>query len=84
MLQAIGDAYTINIRSSLRLHPKFYVGRPKKYRPATLYKLVPSLEAKAQAWTFPPVLLDEPMTSEAAAMQSARFQERGVLFPNPF
>ncbi|GMF59799.1 unnamed protein product [Phytophthora fragariaefolia] len=30
------EAYTLDIPTSLRLHPKFYVGRLKKYNPATV------------------------------------------------
>ncbi|GMF21917.1 unnamed protein product [Phytophthora fragariaefolia] len=31
-----GEAYTLDIPTSLRLHPTFYVGRLKKYYPATV------------------------------------------------
>ena len=37
VLKVIGDAYTLEIISPLRLHPTFYVGRLKEYRPATLH-----------------------------------------------
>ena len=36
VLKAIGDVYTLDIPSQLRLYPKFYVGRLKEYRSATL------------------------------------------------
>uniref|UniRef100_A0AAV1UDT5 Tf2-1-like SH3-like domain-containing protein n=1 Tax=Peronospora matthiolae TaxID=2874970 RepID=A0AAV1UDT5_9STRA len=78
VLKAFGDAYTLAIPSSLRLHPTFYVGRLKEYRPATLHGLAPSSESKAHRSTFPLALLDAPATSDAAASQSARGQEPGV------
>ncbi|KAE9115893.1 hypothetical protein PF010_g9161 [Phytophthora fragariae] len=31
-----GEAYTLDIPTSLRLHPTFYVGRLKKYHAATI------------------------------------------------
>ncbi|KAG3172821.1 hypothetical protein PI126_g1148 [Phytophthora idaei] len=34
--KVIGDAYTLDIPTSLRLHPTFYVGRLKRYHPATI------------------------------------------------
>uniref|UniRef100_H3GE81 Chromo domain-containing protein n=1 Tax=Phytophthora ramorum TaxID=164328 RepID=H3GE81_PHYRM len=34
--KVIGDAYTLDIPSSLRLHPTFYVGRLKKYHADTI------------------------------------------------
>ena len=78
VLNAIGDAYTLDIPSSPWLHPKFYVGRIKEYRPATLHVLVPTPESKAHRLTFPPALLDAPMTLDADALSSARIQEPGV------
>ncbi|CAI5712590.1 unnamed protein product [Peronospora destructor] len=33
ILKTIGDAYTLDIPTSLRLHPTFYVGRLKRYNP---------------------------------------------------
>ncbi|CAI5705840.1 unnamed protein product [Peronospora effusa] len=42
VLKAIGDAYTLDVLSSLRLHPTFYVGRLKEYLPATLHGLAPT------------------------------------------
>uniref|UniRef100_A0AAV1UN18 Uncharacterized protein n=1 Tax=Peronospora matthiolae TaxID=2874970 RepID=A0AAV1UN18_9STRA len=78
VVKAIGDAYTLAIPSSLRLHPTFYVGRLKEYRPATLHGLAPSSESKAHRSNFPLAFLDAPATSDAAASQSARAQEPGV------
>ncbi|ETN00367.1 hypothetical protein PPTG_18062 [Phytophthora nicotianae INRA-310] len=34
--KVLGDAYTLDIPSSLRLHPTFYVGRLKRYHPAEI------------------------------------------------
>ena len=78
VLKAIGDAYTLDIPSSLRLHPTFYVGRLKEYRPTTLHGLVPMPESGARSSTALPALLDAPMTSDAVAFPSAHAQEHGV------
>ncbi|KAE9281308.1 hypothetical protein PR003_g27714 [Phytophthora rubi] len=36
VLKVIGDAYTLDIPTAMRLHPTFYVGRLKPYVPATI------------------------------------------------
>ncbi|KAE8901007.1 hypothetical protein PF005_g26206 [Phytophthora fragariae] len=36
ILKVIGDAYTLDIPTAMRLHPTFYVGRLKPYVPATI------------------------------------------------
>ncbi|KAE9295695.1 hypothetical protein PF008_g24192 [Phytophthora fragariae] len=36
VLKVNGEAYTLDIPTSLRLHPTFYVGRLKKYHPVTI------------------------------------------------
>ncbi|GMF47901.1 unnamed protein product [Phytophthora fragariaefolia] len=36
VMKVNGEAYTLDIPTSLRLHPTFYVGRLKKYYPATV------------------------------------------------
>ncbi|GMF58274.1 unnamed protein product [Phytophthora fragariaefolia] len=36
ILKVIGDAYTLDIPTSIRLHPTFYVGRLKPYVPVTI------------------------------------------------
>ncbi|KAE8963524.1 hypothetical protein PR003_g25065 [Phytophthora rubi] len=36
ILKVIGDAYTLDIPTAMRLHPTFYVGRLKTYVPATI------------------------------------------------
>ncbi|KAE8880485.1 hypothetical protein PF010_g24017 [Phytophthora fragariae] len=36
ILKVIGDAYTLDIPTAMRLHPTFYVGRLKLYVPATI------------------------------------------------
>ncbi|KAE9047015.1 hypothetical protein PR001_g4373 [Phytophthora rubi] len=36
ILKVIGDAYTLDIPTAMRLHPTFYVGRHKPYVPATI------------------------------------------------
>ncbi|KAE9274492.1 hypothetical protein PF008_g29579 [Phytophthora fragariae] len=46
-----GEAYTLDILTSLRLHPTFYVGRLKKYHPATIPSTAssPAPEGRANA-----------------------------------
>jgi hypothetical protein len=34
VLKCLGDAYTLDIPSRMRLHPTFYVGRLKEYHPS--------------------------------------------------
>ncbi|GMF41776.1 unnamed protein product [Phytophthora fragariaefolia] len=36
ILKVVGDAYTLDIPTSMRLYPTFYVGRLKPYAPATI------------------------------------------------
>ncbi|KAG3093616.1 hypothetical protein PI125_g16779 [Phytophthora idaei] len=36
MLRVLGDAYTLQLSTALHLHPTFYVGRLRRYRPATI------------------------------------------------
>ncbi|KAE9007845.1 hypothetical protein PR001_g16866 [Phytophthora rubi] len=43
VLKVIGDAYTLDIPTAMRLHPTFYVGRLKPYVPAT----IPAPEAES-------------------------------------
>ncbi|KAE9267272.1 hypothetical protein PR003_g31833, partial [Phytophthora rubi] len=51
VLKVNGEAYTLDIPTSLRLHPKFYVGRLKKYHPATIPSTAssPAPERRADA-----------------------------------
>ncbi|KAE8902894.1 hypothetical protein PF005_g8152 [Phytophthora fragariae] len=46
-----GEAYTLDIPTSLRLHPTFYVGRLKKYHATTIPSTVtpPAPERRANA-----------------------------------
>ncbi|KAE9295985.1 hypothetical protein PF008_g24126 [Phytophthora fragariae] len=43
LLKVIGDAYTLDIHTAMRLHPTFYVGRLEPYVPAT----IPAPEAES-------------------------------------
>ncbi|KAG6578261.1 reverse transcriptase [Phytophthora cinnamomi] len=36
VLKVLGDAYTLQLPTALRLHPTFYVGRLRRYHPATI------------------------------------------------
>ncbi|KAE8962357.1 hypothetical protein PR002_g29620 [Phytophthora rubi] len=47
ILKVIGDAYTLDIPTAMRLHPTFYVGRLKPYVPATIP--APELESPQPA-----------------------------------
>ena len=78
VLKVIGDAYTLNIPTSLLLHPTFYVGRLKQCRPATLHGLAPMMGSEARKSASHPVLLDVPMKSDAAAFPSVHSHEPGV------
>ncbi|KAE8959115.1 hypothetical protein PR002_g30642 [Phytophthora rubi] len=51
VMKVNGEAYTLDIPTSLRLHPTFYVGRLKKYHPATIPSTAsyPAPEGRANA-----------------------------------
>ncbi|KAE8988364.1 hypothetical protein PR002_g21789 [Phytophthora rubi] len=53
VMKVNGEAYTLDIATSLRLHLTFYVGRLKKYRAATISSTVSSLAPERRA-TPPP------------------------------
>ncbi|OWZ19855.1 polyprotein [Phytophthora megakarya] len=44
IIKHIGDSYTLKVPPSIRLHPTFYVGRLKKYLPATIPASLKMLE----------------------------------------
>ena len=77
VLKAIGDAYTLDVPSSLRLHPTFYVGRLKEYRPATLHGLAPTPASGARKSNGLPVALDAPMTWGGVSIPSEPDQASG-------
>lgn len=41
VLKMVGDAYTLDILLTMRLHPTFYVGWLEKYRPAEIPEVTP-------------------------------------------
>ena len=84
VFKLISDAYTLDIPTSLRLHPTFYVRRLKQYRPATLHGLALMTELGARMSTSPPVLLDTPVHREC--MRSRLCIPMNVAFqvPHPF
>uniref|UniRef100_A0AAV1UJ06 Uncharacterized protein n=1 Tax=Peronospora matthiolae TaxID=2874970 RepID=A0AAV1UJ06_9STRA len=53
VLKAIGDAYTLDILPSLRLHPTIYVRSLKEYSPASLHGMAPSSDSKAHSLRAP-------------------------------
>ncbi|KAG2786403.1 hypothetical protein PC129_g10796 [Phytophthora cactorum] len=58
--QTLGDAYTLQLPTALRLHPTFYVGRLRRYHPAVIPSdaAAPNSDrARSLAPTAPP---DEP------------------------
>ncbi|KAG3153597.1 hypothetical protein PC128_g22552 [Phytophthora cactorum] len=68
----IGDAYTLDIPTSLRLHPTFYVGRLKRYHPAT----IPESAQPTEPGDLPdvhvvPSIHRYPVPDHGAAYQSA-------------
>ena len=77
-LKAIGDAYTLDIPTSLRLHPKYYVGWPKQYRPSTLHAFTLMMGFKVRKPIVPRVLLDAPMRLNAAAFPFVHFDKSCV------
>ena len=78
VLMVIGYAYTLDIHTSLRLHPTFYVGRLKQYRPDTLHGSAPMTELGARMSASPPVFLKVPVTSDVAAFPYVHAHEPGV------
>ncbi|CAI5704106.1 unnamed protein product [Peronospora effusa] len=78
VLKAIGDAYTLDVPSSLRLHPTFYVGRLKEYRPATLHGLAPTPASGVHKSNGLPVALDAPMTCGGVSIPSEPDQASGA------
>ncbi|OWZ18872.1 hypothetical protein PHMEG_0006967 [Phytophthora megakarya] len=67
ILKVLGDAYTLQLLTVLRLHPTFYVGRLRRYHPA----VIPS--AAETPTVLPPATLDAPAPrAEAPAPHPAR------------
>ncbi|KAG3118376.1 hypothetical protein PI125_g2944 [Phytophthora idaei] len=74
--KVIGDAYTLDIPTSLRLHPTFYVGRLKRYYPATIPESVQPLEPGHTSGDLPDVHVvpsthQYPVPNHGAAYHSA-------------
>ena len=53
IVEVHGDAYTLDIPTTMRLHPTFYVGRLKAYLPADLPLALPHSSVSAQSPTPP-------------------------------
>ncbi|ETN00611.1 hypothetical protein PPTG_17824 [Phytophthora nicotianae INRA-310] len=87
--KVLGDAYTLDIPTSLRLHPTFYVGRLKKYFPATIPATTQSAEPEARGSSVPrgvrAVASNHPIQVHAPepALQSARDRESRVPASSP-
>ncbi|CAI5728464.1 unnamed protein product [Peronospora destructor] len=70
ILKTIGDAYTLDISTSLRLHPTFYVGRLKRYNPAKIPEDVRRVESVAHRSSVPRDGPDVQPTSREAVFPS--------------
>ncbi|KAG2778518.1 hypothetical protein Pcac1_g11308 [Phytophthora cactorum] len=75
VLKVIGEAYTLDIPTSLRLHPTFYVGRLKRYHPATIPESVQPREPGHASGDLPdvhvaPSIHRYPVPDHGAAYQS--------------
>ncbi|OWZ13054.1 hypothetical protein PHMEG_00013691, partial [Phytophthora megakarya] len=67
ILKVLGDAYTLQLPTALRLHPTFYVGRLRRYHPA----VIPSVADTPTV--LPSASLDAPAPrAEAPAPHPAR------------
>ncbi|GMG17717.1 unnamed protein product [Phytophthora fragariaefolia] len=81
VMKVNGEAYTLDIPTSLRLHPTFYVGGLKKYYPATVPSAkdppASTLERRANA---PP---DAPSASPTAAAVPPSAAHRRHAVPTP-
>ncbi|KAG3133255.1 hypothetical protein PI124_g19796 [Phytophthora idaei] len=76
VLKIICDAYTLDISTSLRLHLTFYVGRLKRYHPATIPESVQPPEPGHASGNLPdvhvvPSIHRYPVPDHGAAYQSA-------------
>jgi hypothetical protein len=84
IVAALGDAYTIDIPTAMRLHPTFYVGRLKRYHPAT----IPGEEsqrptATEQEPSLPARLAYPASTSAHSATPFALSSAPAALDPSP-
>ncbi|CAI5710142.1 unnamed protein product [Peronospora destructor] len=70
ILKTIGDAYTLDISTSLRLHPTFYVGRLKRYNPAKIPEDARWVESVAHRSSVPRDGPDVQPTSREAVFSS--------------
>ncbi|GMF49875.1 unnamed protein product [Phytophthora fragariaefolia] len=81
VMKVNGEAYTLEIPTSLRLHPTFYVGRLKKYYPATLPSAKdPPASTPERRANAPP---DAPPASPTAAAVPPPAAPRRHAVPTP-
>ncbi|GMF46729.1 unnamed protein product [Phytophthora fragariaefolia] len=78
ILNVIGDAYTLDIPTSMRLHPTFYVGRLKPYVPAT----IPAPAADRLQSTRPQSPHPEPARSPGVSADDADAASARALAPH--
>ncbi|GMF46761.1 unnamed protein product [Phytophthora fragariaefolia] len=81
VMKVNGEAYTLDIPTSLRLHPTFYVGRLKKYYPATVPSAMdPPASTPERRVNAPP---DAPPPSPTAAAVPPSAVPRRHAVPTP-
>ncbi|GMG14850.1 unnamed protein product [Phytophthora fragariaefolia] len=81
VMKVNGEAYTLDIPTSLRLHPTFYVGRLKKYYPATVPSATdPPASTPERRVNAPP---DAPPASPIAAAVHPSAAPRRHAAPTP-
>ncbi|GMF66082.1 unnamed protein product [Phytophthora lilii] len=72
VMKVLGDAYTLDIPTTLRLHPTFYVGRLKKYYQATIPETAQTTEpVPLRTSIFPPAARDAPLRQSSQARVAA-------------
>ncbi|GMF54575.1 unnamed protein product [Phytophthora fragariaefolia] len=81
VMKVNGEAYTLDIPTSLRLHPTFYVGRLNKYYPATVPSAMhPPASTPERRGNAPP---DAPPPSPTAAAVPPSAVSRSHAVPTP-
>ncbi|GMF34441.1 unnamed protein product [Phytophthora fragariaefolia] len=76
-----GEAYTLDIPTSLQLHPTFYVGRLKKYYPATVPSATDPPASTLERRVNPPPDAPPTLPTAAAVPPSAAPRRHGAPTP---
>ncbi|KAG3210169.1 hypothetical protein PC129_g18828 [Phytophthora cactorum] len=80
VLKDIGDAYTLDIPTSLRLHPTFYVGRLKRYHPAT----IPEPAQPTEPGDLPDSAVDHGLRASTSAAEQESLDSAGEAAQSPY